>query len=67
MVTAKQRPRAADKLTRTDVRIGVCVNCGRYRGIDTETGRCAPGDAIKQGNAAALAPVRYCERNGADA
>lgn len=67
MTGPKQRERAADKLTRVDVRIGVCVNCGRYRGVSTATGRCAPGDAIKQGNAAALSPVRYCERNGVDA
>lgn len=47
------RPRAADKLTRTDVRISVCANCGRYRLISTETQACA-GEA----------PGGYCQRNG---
>lgn len=48
----KTRPRAADKLTRKDVRIAVCTNCGRYRLISTETNTCTHDGAD------------YCQRNG---
>ena len=56
MSRPKQRPRAADKLTRTDVRIAVCSACGRYGGISTENGRCAPGDSGD------LTRVKACHR-----